>query len=84
MQIVVKQPDTEVELVLEAKPAKQQERKGWEIIFPEKTSIFVYLENGKWLTTDPKKCHEHEFIRQIGISIKPVASRSLIQGEDRG
>lgn len=71
MKIIVKDPDTQVELELDAMPEQRQEYDGWQIQFPDGKEIFIYEKQGRWHSDDAVPGNR-QLVQQIGESIKPV------------
>lgn len=72
MKIIVRDPDTEVDLELDAMPEQQEGHDGWQILFSDGKQIFIYEKHGKWHTTDAGQQRNQLLIQQIGEFIKPA------------
>ena len=72
MKITIKEPVTNNNLNLDARPEDYNGDQGWRIIFPEKDSFVVVQKNGEWNVMDETDINP-ELIDAIGKALHPVA-----------
>ena len=72
MRITIKEPITNSNLNLDARPEDYNGEQGWRIIFPEKDSFVVVQKDGEWNVMDETDINP-ELIDAIGKALHPVA-----------
>lgn len=72
MRITIKEPVTNNNLNLDARPEDYNGDQGWRIIFPEKDSFVVVQKDGEWNVMDETDINP-ELINAIGKALHPVA-----------
>lgn len=72
MRIKIKEPVTNSELNLDARPEDYNGEQGWRIIFPEKDSFVIVQRNGEWNVMDESDINP-QLIEAIGNALHPVA-----------
>jgi hypothetical protein len=71
MKITVREPKSEIELELEARPAVHGTLAGWEVAVPEGKPVWVTDKDGHWITDTERADLDKKFIQAIGEAIKP-------------
>ena len=72
MRIKIKEPVTNSELNLDARPEDYNGEQGWRIIFPEKDSFVIVQKDGEWNVMDESDINP-QLIEAIGNALHPVA-----------
>lgn len=72
MRIKIKEPVTNSELNLDARPEDYNGEQGWRIIFPEKDSFVIVQRDGEWNVMDESDINP-QLIEAIGNALHPVA-----------
>ena len=72
MRITIKEPVTNNNLNLDARPEDYNGEQGWRIIFPEKDSFVVVQKDGEWNVMDESDINP-ALIDAIGKALHPVA-----------
>lgn len=72
MRIKIKEPVTNGELDLDARPEDYNGEQGWRIIFPEKDSFVIVQKEGEWNVMDESDINP-QLIEAIGNALHPVA-----------
>lgn len=72
MIITIKEPITNSNINLDARPEDYNGNQGWRIIFPEKDSFVIVQQDGDWTVVDETDINP-QLIEAIGKALHPVA-----------